>query len=252
MAHSVMMILAAGKGTRLNVVDQNKTALPFNGKPLIAYAVELGQAVSDRILIVTGFQSESVKMATKDYKLVDYVEQPQQLGTGHAVQIGMDYLREHAIEADSVLVGYGDHMMFYTPQVVRELIALHESSKAVVTMVSAWHDDPNSMGWGRIIRNGDTSVMKIVEQKDATSDECEVKELNAGFYVFSRSFLDTYLDKLVPSSVTGEYYLTDMIALATEHDLLVSALKVPFSSVGIGVNTAEQLEASKQLFHERS
>lgn len=249
-SRTVGIILAAGKGKRLNSTDTNKTALLFNGKPMIQYSVELFHSTMDQTVVVTGFAAETVKNAIPENlrRNIIFVKQEEQLGTGHAVKIALEDLKRRGIEFDLVLVGYGDHMMFYTPEVVKQLIRLHQETNAAMTLISTQYDNPEALMWGPVIRDADGRVVRVVQHKDATEHEQMMKEINAGFYCFDWSFLNQNVQKLQPSVVTGEYYITDLIDMAVSNGLRVSALCVPFETVGIGVNTSGQLEESQSLY----
>ena len=242
------IILAAGKGTRLNSRKVNKVSLPFLGKPMIAYGVEALWPVAQQIIVVVGAFSESVKQALKDYP-VTYVHQYKRLGTGHAAMVGLKVVSSPT--PSCVLVGYGDHMMFYTKDTIEKLIKLHKEKRATVSLVSTFYDNPNELAWGRIIRNPHGDVQDIIEQKDATESQRNIREINPGFYCFDFEFLKKNFPKLKKSPVTKEYYLTDMIKMAVALGKKVTALQVPFSSVGIGVNRYEELAKSQQYYSNR-
>lgn len=246
---TVGIILAAGKGERLNSTDTNKTALLFNGKPMIQYAVELFQKTVDQTVVVTGFAVETVVHAIPENlrKNVLFVKQREQMGTGHAVRVALEELKRQRKEFDMVLVGYGDHMMFYTPEVVRELVGLHKKESAAISMISTIVDRPDELAWGRVMRDRDENVLRVVEQKDATPEERETAEGNAGFYCFDASFLGRFISELTASPVSGEYYLTEMIEIAKKNGNNVVALPVPFDKVGVGVNTPHELQDSQSL-----
>jgi len=236
------IILAAGKGKRMNSKNTNKTALQFNGKKLIDYGIDLLKYLTSEIVLVVGAYAESVKKSVSD-KNVIFARQTKRLGTGHAVKCALRVIKTNP---DIVLLGYGDHMMFYSKDLINKLIKIHKEKNAVVSLISTTVYNPT--GWGRIIRNTDGFVDRIVEQKDATESEKEVKEVNAGFYCFDFKFLKKNIKKLKKSHITGEYYITDLIHLAKIQNQKVVPVKVPFEYVGIGINTPEQLEESKKLY----
>jgi len=240
---TIGIILAAGKGKRMKSKSVNKTTLRFNGKSLIAYGVDLFEKTADKTIVVIGAYSQSVRDNLKDRNLI-FAEQKKRLGTGHAVKIAMKEIKN--LSADVVLIGYGDHMMYYSTQLVKDLIAKHLEKKAAITLISTIYEDPK--GLGRIIRNEDGDLERIVEEKDANSEERQIKEINAGFYCFDNKFLTENIKKLKKSPITGEYYLTDLIEMAKEKNLKIVPLKVPYEDVGIGVNTPDQLEESKELY----
>jgi len=244
-------ILAAGKGTRINAQTSNKTTLLFNGKPLIQYAVEVYKGWADRTIVTVGVFKESVIEALKNYQ-VDFLDQGEPLGTGHAVQVVVEDIKKRGLSPTELLVGYGDHMMFYTPEVVRKMIKTHQHRKATVTLITTKYSDPDLLGWGRILRGGLSGhIKKVVEQKDATTEERKVQELNAGFYCFYYHFVLENKNKINKSSVSGEYYINEFIDLAIVQNKTVIALDVDFKYVGIGINTQKHLEDSQKLYKER-
>ncbi len=242
------IILAAGKGTRINSREINKVAYPFHGKTMIEYAVDLVESIAQHIVVVVGAYADSVKSSLQLHPQVLFAHQEEQLGTGHAVQIGMKPLLSY--KPNCVLVGYGDHMMFYKQEGVKKLVKEHDENKAVVSFITTIHDNPNELAWGRIERDPQGRVLDIVEQKDATDKQREIQELNAGFYCFDYNFLVENLPKIKKSEVTGEYYLTDLIKIACLDKKSVVAMPLPFDEVGIGVNKMEELEESRKLFSQ--
>ncbi len=240
----VGIILAAGKGTRINSKDRNKVTLPFLNKPLIVYSVELMEKVADKVIVVIGAFHESVKEALKNFS-IDYAYQKKRLGTAHAVKVALPVAQKY--HPQLVLVGYGDHTMFYQKENVEDLIRLHRREKAAMTIVTVNHDNSN-LHWGYIIRNRQGEIIDSVEFKDADQNQKKIKELNAGFYCFDFDFLKKNIDKVPKSSVAGEYYLNSLIKIAAQQGKKVAGLKVPFSHVGIGVNRWQELEESQKLY----
>jgi bifunctional UDP-N-acetylglucosamine pyrophosphorylase/glucosamine-1-phosphate N-acetyltransferase len=245
---NIGIILAAGQGKRLNCQDKNKTSLEFMGKPLVEYGANLFARTLDKTIVVTGAFADSVAAALTGYRGIVYVNQTERLGTGHAVKVAVDQITALGLKPDKVLVGYGDHMMFYKPATVSALMSDLNAHHCVISLISTDLDDPDTYAWGRIIRDPQGKVSRIVEQKDANLEERKIRESNAGFYCFDYNFLKTYINTLAKSPVSGEYYITDLIEIAVIKNLGVWATKVPFDHVGIGINTVEQLEQSKQLF----
>jgi len=241
------IILAAGKGTRMKSETQNKVALLFHGKPIIAYGVEMTLQVADHVIVVVGAMSESVKKSLEGFN-VEYAQQTEQRGTGHAAQVGFEALKNPKPEL--VLVGYGDHMMFYKPERIRELIQLHKNNSADISLLTTTYSSPNEIAWARIIRDDQNNVVGLVEQKDASDEQRKIKEVNPGFYCFSAPFLEEFLPQITESSVTHELYLTDLLQLAAKNGKKIAALPVPFQEVGIGVNRPEELGASQDLYEK--
>lgn len=248
---NIGIILAGGEGTRLKIENANKTSIQFNGKPLVRYGVELFQRLADKTLVVVGSKADSVKAAVNDESVL-YAVQEQRLGTGHAVQVAVAKLTELGLEPKTILVGYGDHMMFYTEEIITEMLSLHTSHKAAITLVSTEYEDPNALAWGRVIRNEKGNVAEVVEQKDATEEQRAIQELNTGFYCFDYAFLKEALQQLKPSPHSNEYYITDLVKIAVEMHSDVLAFNIPFKFVGIGINTREQLEESQRLYNNLS
>ena len=242
------IILAGGKGTRMNSKTINKVALPFCGKAMIAYGVELFLGFTDPLVIVVGAYAKSVQRALKGTRVL-YAEQKRRLGTGHATRVGVATLKKYT--PDVVLVGYGDHLMFYKKSTLQKFLTAHKKQKNAVTLMTATYTKPNELAWGRILRNKKGDVIGIVEQKDATPAQRKISELNVGLYCFDWKFLHTFISKLKRSSVSKEYYLTDMAALAIENGFAVNGFKVDFSEVGLGVNKQEELEQSQKLFSHK-
>lgn len=240
------IILAAGKGTRINSRDRNKVSYPFLMKPMVAYGVELFQKVSKPVVVVVGAYEESVKEVLKNYPEVVFVTQKEQLGTGDATKVGLQALSKNP--PSLVLVGMGDHMMFYKPKTIEKLIELHKSNQAVVTLLTTRYHSPDHLAWGRVERDKNLNVTDIIEQKDATEKQRKIKDLNAGLYCFDYKFLKSEINKIKKSPVTNEYYLTDIILRAFKDKLKVVGMPVRFREVGIGINRQEELLESQNLF----
>jgi len=244
MTDRATIILAAGKGTRMKKTDGNKVVTLFHGKPLISIAVETALSYSSRVIVVVGAHAESVQNVLTKYS-VEYVHQIDQNGTAHATQMGLKPL--HLCPPRTVVVGYGDHMMFYTPEVVQRFIHHHIKTEATVSLVTAHFSDIDTNSYGRIIRSPSGTVARIVEQKDATDEEKKITEINAGLYCFDYSFLEDKISTITPSAASGEYYLTDMIAIANGEQKKVVPFVVSFNEIGYGINSKEDLEKSLKM-----
>lgn len=241
------IILAAGKGTRLKSKDTNKVTLPFLNRPMITYGVDLMKTITDKTIVVVGAFGESVKQALKGYE-VSYAFQKEQHGTGHAVQVAVEYLNANNLVPELVLVGYGDHTMFYKEQTIRRLIQIHTHEKSTISCISVEYDNPNKLAWGRIIRDNMGNVIDIIEQKDASDEQLEIKEINAGFYCFDFQFLKDNVNQLPRSSISGEYYINSLIKMAVQQGKRVSALKVLFDEVGVGINRQDEIKESEKIY----
>lgn len=241
------VILAAGKGTRMNSKDKNKVTLPFLNKPLILYSVELMKHIASKTLIVVGAFSKSVKEVLKNKNII-YAYQKSQLGTAHATKIALKKIISLKLKPKLVLVGYGDHTMFYKKEDVKNLIKIHQKEKSVMTLISCRHNNAH-LHWGFIIRNEKGEIIDSIEFKDADEKtKNNIHELNAGFYCFDFNFLRKFVDKVPKSKVSGEYYINSLIKIAVDNKYKVVAYQVPFSSVGIGINRWQELEESQRLY----
>lgn len=243
------IILAGGKGTRMQSAQMNKVAIPFHGKPLIQYAVELLSPISSPVVVVVGAYAESVKESLSNYDVL-YAVQEEQLGTGHAAQVGVEVLRSH--NPKQVLVGYGDHMMFYRQKTIRDFLDEHIKNHATISLMSILHEKPDRLAWGRIVRGGEGQLLDVVEQKDATPKQRRITELNAGFYCFDFQFLLDSIYHIQRSPVTSEYYINNFITIAVAEHKKINVLQVPFTEVGIGINTQDELTLSEQIYKDRS
>lgn len=240
------IILGAGKGTRINSKTINKVTLPFLGRPLINYAVDLFQDVAAKIAVVVGAFSESVKEAIGRNKKVIFAYQKKRLGTAHAVKLGLLTLEKY--RPDLILVGMGDHMMFYKQETVKKLIDTHKKENAVISFYTTKYHKPDKLAWGRVVRNRKGDVLDIIEQKDADEKQRKIKELNAGFYCFDFNFLKKNLNRIKKSEATGEYYLTDLIKIAVSNGIKIVGMPVRFREIGIGVNRQDELAQSQSLY----
>ncbi|MDI6803101.1 MAG: sugar phosphate nucleotidyltransferase [Bacteroidota bacterium] len=242
-----VIIMAAGKGTRMKNPDIAKVMYEVAGQPMIAHVVDLSNKLQpSRILVIVGWQRNSVVdyfMATENN--IEFVDQLQQLGTGHAIMQTESYLAN--FEGD-VLILSGD-VPLLTKQTLDGLLKHHNESFASATIVSAEISNPT--GYGRIIRSKDGSVIKIVEQKDATANELAVQEINSGIYLFDKVKLFDALKHLKPTNAQGEYYLTDVFENFWKNGWKVSALKTPDSIEIMGINDLNQLEEARKLFDSR-
>ncbi len=240
------VILAAGKGTRMNSKIENKVSHLFLGKPIILYGVELFEKICDEVIVVVGAFAQSVKKIVDGKRKIKYTYQKKRLGTGHAVKIALLELKDNP--PSFVLVGMGDHMMFYKEETIKKLINKHKEQKCTVSFITTKYHDPNALAGGRVERDKQGNVLDIVEQKDATDKQRKIKELNAALYCFEYSFLKENINKIKKSEVTGEYYLPDLIKIAIQKKLKVYAMVVHFREIGIGINKYEELAESQSLY----
>jgi UDP-N-acetylglucosamine pyrophosphorylase len=242
-----VVILAAGKGTRMKDPSKAKVMYELLGKPMVHYVIELSTELkANRILVVVGYGKEYVTRNLLESGFsVECIVQEEQLGTGHAVMQTEEVLRGFN---GSVLVLSGD-VPLLTSDTLSRLQIHHAETEAIATILTAELDDPT--GYGRIIRNEDGSVKKIVEQKDASPDELAVKEINSGIYVFQKEALFDGLKNINSHNAQNEYYLTDVFEYFWRHELKVSAIRASDPNEIRGINTVAQLDEAKRLLEER-
>lgn len=243
-----VVILAAGKGKRMKNPEMAKVMHQINNRPMVDYVLDLATTLkSEKTILVIGWQKDAVIAHVKTLKgRVEFVHQVEQLGTGHAVLQTRDALS--GFEGD-VLVLSGD-VPLLTEKTLKALLGYHRSTKAVATILTAELDDPT--GYGRIVRNKDESVKKIVEHKDANDKERAITEINSGIYVFDTQKLFEALDTLTPDNAQGEYYLTDVFEHFWKHDWKVSAVKALDPREVMGINDVEQLETARAVMASRT
>ncbi|MEC7918461.1 MAG: NTP transferase domain-containing protein [Candidatus Neomarinimicrobiota bacterium] len=228
-------ILAAGKGSRMES-ELPKVLHQLNGKSLIDYVLDTASELNpDSITLVVGFQKDRVKNHIQNDN-VNYVSQEQQLGTGHAaLQL------ENQLENQSghLLILYGD-VPNIKSSTLSPIIDEHIKENRNATLITAMLDDPT--GYGRIIRNQDGDLLKIVEEKDCSADEKKIKEWNPGIYIFKIPQLFSELKRIKSNNASNEYYLTDVIELIKENSP-VQAKKIDNPMEVIGINTINQLNS---------
>lgn len=237
------VILAAGKGTRM------KSACPkvlhaVAGKPMAAYPLQLARQLGcSPAVMVVGHQSQRVQQqfAAED---VIFVEQAQQLGTGHALQMARQALADFN---GTLLLLCGD-VPLLRQQSARQLLNDHIDAQAAVTVLTAKIDNPT--GYGRIVRSGD-EVERIVEEKDASVAEKEIHEINTGIYALAAPLAFELLQQLSNDNAQGEYYLTDIISLARQHGLKVQASTLDDVAETMGVNDRVQLAEAAAIMRAR-
>lgn len=228
------IILAAGKGTRMNS-DIPKVLHKVKGKPMVNYCIELGnQLASEKIVVIVGYKKELVLEATENFD-IEYAIQEPQLGTGHAVAQAESLLEGFD---GNVLVLYGD-VPLLSSKTVSYLVKCQEESNAAASILTAKLSNPT--GYGRIIRNEEGYVSGIVEEKDASEEIRKIQEINSGIGVFRKKDLFDGLKLLKNDNAQGEYYLTDVFKIFANEGKKVLATIATNPNEVLGVNTTEQL-----------
>ena len=237
------IVMAAGKGTRMKS-KKSKLVQKIYGKEIVKRAVENAEnaGVSD-IVAVVGYQKEEVMAVLGD--TVKYAYQDDMLGTGHAVLQAKEYLQG---KKGRVLVLNGD-VPLLRPETLNKLLEKSIENKEYATLLTAIYDNP--YGYGRIIRDEGGNVSAIVEEKDTTDDQKEIKEINAGIYCFDIEELLAALEELKPNNAQGEYYITDVIGIMNKKGLKTGAVVVEDNTEILGVNDRIQLEMLTKVLQMR-
>ena len=239
------IVLAAGKGTRLRTegVDLPKVLRLAAGKPLLGYALEeLSFIPRQDTVLVVGYEGEKVIAAFPGYPKV---HQSPQLGTGHAVQCAEGALKGFE---GHILICYGD-MPLLPQSAYEKLINEHIVQGNACTLMAGVTDEP--LPYGRIVRGEDGGFLRIVEDKDCTPEEKQIKELNVGVYVFEAKQLWRALTTLRPNNAQGEYYLTDAPVWLVKQGEKVGVSAACTAKEMLGVNTVEQLQEVERIIAQR-
>jgi len=236
-----IIILAAGQGTRMKSA-RPKVLHTLAGKPMLQHAVDCSRALDpEQIIIVVGHGADQVrvKMSSQD---LDFVEQTEQLGTGHAVAQCFTTLND----GNDVLVLYGDVPMISAPTL--ETLLLNSAGDSV-NVLSFLTDTP--FGYGRIVRHSGECVTAIVEEKDANETQREITECNSGIMFLSGNQIKTLVQKLDNDNAQSEYYLTDVVKHAVALNLKVNATVCVDAKEVLGVNNQAQLAEIESLYRDK-
>jgi len=244
-----VIILAAGQGKRMGG-DKPKVMVELNGRPFIDYVVSAVEqsGLGVKPIVVVSLTGQTITDFLADR--VRTVVQTEQRGTGHAVQAALPLLNP---ETTSVVILYGDHP-FIQPATLQRLAALQQASTAPLAMATVIV--PDFTGWrqsfehfGRIVRNDNGIITKIVEYKDATNDERVITELNPAFFAFAAPWLRQNIERLQPTNAQNEYYLTDLVAMAMNEAHQLPTIQIP-PEEALGINTPEQLQHAEDLLRQ--
>jgi bifunctional UDP-N-acetylglucosamine pyrophosphorylase/glucosamine-1-phosphate N-acetyltransferase len=241
-----VVILAAGLGTRMRS-RQAKVLHRAGGDTLIGHAVSaaLASAPAERIFVVVGHQAEQVKQAVGS-RGVGFIHQTEQKGTGHAVLCGRDPLQS---QPGLLVILYGDCPLVRV-ETIAGLVQHQAESTAAGTLVSTRLDDPT--GYGRVIRDAQGGVQAIVEQKAATPEQLNVREINAGIYCFRSELFWKHADEIQPNNPAKEYYLTDMVEILIRAGHSIQPHFIADSGELLGINTRVELATVDRIFRERT
>jgi bifunctional UDP-N-acetylglucosamine pyrophosphorylase / glucosamine-1-phosphate N-acetyltransferase len=224
-----IVILAAGKGTRM-YSDKPKVLHTLAGKPLVQHVLDCASALQpQQVCVVYGHGGEAVPQAMQLYPAKFVIQEPQ-IGTGHAVQQAMPYLADDS----RTLVLYGD-----VPLIQHS--TLHQMQQAGDGLVLLTVNLPNPAGYGRIVRDSQGDVLSIVEEKDATPEQRDIREVNTGILLAPTKMLRGWLAKLQNNNSQGEYYLTDIVSMAVQQRVAVHTVQPAHEWEIHGINSKSQL-----------
>jgi len=236
------IILAAGKGSRM------KSQLPkvlhqLAGKPLVQHVIDTCSSLSiSHCHLVVGHGAEIVKQRVSANRMqLHFVQQTEQLGTGHAVKVALPSL----VKDSPVIILYGDVPLIHH-DTLSDLVALHLTNPKGIALMTCMLDDPS--GYGRITRDVDNQVTGIVEHKDANDQQRQINEINTGIMCCHSSQLKKWLDKLTNENAQGEYYLTDVIAMAVNQGERVDTAQPVNIYETEGINTLRQLADLERIW----
>jgi bifunctional UDP-N-acetylglucosamine pyrophosphorylase/glucosamine-1-phosphate N-acetyltransferase len=238
------LVLAAGKGTRFKS-DTVKVLHPLLGKPMIHLIVDCVLALGpEAVYVVVGFQKDQVMKETFSEK-VSFVTQENQLGTAHALLAAKKVLQKQ--QKKDLLVINGD-LALIRPETLRPMVRKHRREENALTFVSAEMEDPTGFGRVTLLEN---SVIRIVEEKDATPDVRKIKEANVGIYLFRIKDLLESLPKISNSNKKGEFYLTDIIEIMSRDGKKVGIYTTPQEQEIIGINDRYELAKAVEILRIR-
>lgn len=237
------VILAAGMGTRMKS-KMPKVLHKVCGKPLSKWVIDASKAAgSDKVCAVVGHKAETVKEVLGD--VCEFALQAEQKGTGHAVMQAIDVIKNSKGE---VVILNGDTPLI-TAETINKAIEYHKNNGNQATVITAILDD--ATGYGRIVRDNDGSVLKIVEQKDASEEEKKINEVNSGMYVFDAQSLVYALDKITPNNAQGEYYLTDTLEILLSAGKKIGGYAISDNDEIRGINDRVQLNEAENIMQKR-
>jgi len=237
------VLLAAGRGKRMNS-PKPKVLHEVLGRPMLQYVIEAVKTLAPRrIIIVVGNASEEIKKQIND-RAISFILQKRLLGTGNALAEARKALR--GIKNTTIVILNGDSPLI-TAKTLRELLNKHKRDKNDLSFLS--FTDDSASGYGRVLRNKDNRVIGIVEDKHATMEDRRVKELNGGVYAIEPGIL-SYLGMLKKHRSSGEYYLTDIVGIASRSGKRVNAYNCPPEEIK-GINTREELHQVSDILNRR-
>ena len=237
MSHPLAIVLAAGQGTRMDT-DLPKVLVPVLGRPMVRYVVDaLREAEIEDIVLVVGYRADEVRAELADEPGLRFVEQEEQLGTGHAVMMAREMLANHE---GPVVIVTGDSPLTQSSS-LRAMVDTFANGETACLLGTAYKDVP--AGLGRILRDNEGGFVGIVEEKDASEAERRITEVNMSTYVFAAADLLDVLDSLTRNNAQAEYYITDGPGILKGSGRVVRAVPVLKPCEALSINTLDELAA---------
>ena len=244
--HNVaVIVLAAGLGTRMKS-QKAKVLHELMGRPMISYVVETAKKVTgNNIILVIGHQAEKVQEVVSAGGDVTCALQKKQLGTGHAVQTALPYLKNHINE---VVILCGD-VPLLTAETILRLVGDHVAAQRDITVLAV--DIENPKGYGRLLLDENKNILKIIEEVDATAAQKQIKTINAGIYCVKKETLVDAVQKIGSANAKGERYFTDIIEIGNRQGKSVGVIFSKDSEEVIGINTLQDLITAERILGNR-
>ncbi len=243
-----VVILAAGKGTRMKDLSKPKVLFEVNGKPMLAYIIEASSQLNpEHIVPVVGYMRDQVEeFCFSNYDYVhEFAIQEEQLGTGHAVMMTEDALEDFK---GAVLILAGD-VPLLTVETLKRFREEHKKNRSDCSVLST--KAPNPFGYGRIVRDAEGNFIKITEEKDADNETKKIDEINSGIFLVDSKELFSSLSKINTNNAQKEYYLTDIISILREEGKSVNAYCVAEFEELQGVNSKDDLARVEEMLNVR-
>lgn len=244
---NISIILAAGEGTRMKS-KLSKVLHPVCGKPILEYVIKASKGANvEKNIVIVGHSGEEVEEYFKDEPII-FESQPigeeHPYGTGFAVMQGIDYIEDDS----TVIILYGDTPLI-SEKTINKFMTYHNENELQATVLTALLEDPS--GYGRIIREENGDILKIVEERDASIEEKKIREINSGIYCFDGKLLKESLGKITNNNSQNEYYVTDVIEILKNEGHKLGAYIVDDSNEIHGVNSRAQLAFSEKIMRNR-
>lgn len=242
-----IVVLAAGQGKRMNNPDMSKVMALLAGKPLISHVLDQAKKTNPaKIVLIVGHQKQSViDFVNANYNNIEFTEQKQQLGTGHAVAQTERVLEDFK---GDVLILSGDVPLLKSETLDR-FILNHNETRSDISVLSTITDSPQ--GYGRIVRDAEGNFLRIVEEKDADESQKGIKEINSGIYFADSRLLFESLSHVSNNNAQGEYYLTDIIEILYNQGKKVNCLPGADIKELQGINSPDDLALAEKYYRER-